>query len=29
VFLAVMVVLFLRWFGMAETDGIAPAAAGL
>jgi cytochrome c oxidase assembly factor CtaG len=29
VFLAVMVVLFLRWFGMAETDDIAPAAAGL
>jgi len=27
VFLAVMVVLFLRWFGMAETDDIAPAAA--
>jgi len=28
VFLAVMVVLFLRWFGMAERDGVAPAAAG-
>ena len=28
VFLAVMVVLFLQWFGMAETDGVAPAAAG-
>jgi len=27
VFLAVMVVLFLQWFGMAETDGVAPAAA--
>jgi cytochrome c oxidase assembly factor CtaG len=28
VFLAVMVALFLQWFGMAETDGVAPAAAG-
>ena len=27
VFLAVMVVLFLQWFGMAETDGVEPAAA--
>ena len=29
VFLAVMVVLFLQWFGTAETDGVAPAAANL
>ena len=29
VFLAAMVALFLQWFGMAETDGVAPAAAGL
>jgi cytochrome c oxidase assembly factor CtaG len=29
VFLAAMVALFLRWFGMAETDVVAPAAAGL
>ncbi len=28
VFLAVMIVLFLQWFGMAETDGVAPATAG-
>jgi cytochrome c oxidase assembly factor CtaG len=28
VFLAVMVALFLRWFGMAETDSAAPATAG-
>jgi putative membrane protein len=27
-FLAVMIVLFLQWFGAAETDGVAPAAAG-
>jgi cytochrome c oxidase assembly factor CtaG len=27
VFLAVMIVLFLQWFGMAETDGVAPAEA--
>ncbi len=27
VFLAVMIVLFLQWFGVAETDGVAPAAA--
>jgi cytochrome c oxidase assembly factor CtaG len=27
VFLAVMIVLFLQWFGMAETDSVAPAAA--
>jgi cytochrome c oxidase assembly factor CtaG len=29
VFLAVMLVLFLQWFGTAETDGVASAAAGL
>src|SRR4029077_14236960 len=28
VFLAVMIVLFLQWFGTAETDGVAPATAG-
>jgi cytochrome c oxidase assembly factor CtaG len=28
VFLAVMVALLLRWFGMAETDGAAPVTAG-
>jgi cytochrome c oxidase assembly factor CtaG len=28
VFLAVMMVLFLQWFGAAEADGVAPAAAG-
>lgn len=28
VFLAAMVALFLQWFGMAETDGVAPAPAG-
>ena len=27
VFLAVMIVLFLQWFGMAETEGVAPAEA--
>ena len=27
-FLTVMVVLFLQWFGAAETDGVATAAAG-
>jgi len=28
VFLAAMLALFLRWFGMTETDGVAPAGAG-
>jgi len=28
VFLAAMIGLFLQWFGMAETDGVAPATAG-
>jgi len=28
VFLAVMIALFLQWFGMLETDGVAPAVAG-